>query len=81
MVLPEPRGPTGLCSRESISPRTTDAVDLTLSGGADRGNELHKLLHIEATKLDDGKTARDRIFKGAKLRPAYFAAILKLNAR
>ena len=43
--------------------------------------ELHKLLHAEAAKLDDGKTARDRIFKGAKLKPAYFAGILKLNSK
>lgn len=41
--------------------------------------ELHKLLHAEAMKLDDGKIARDRIFKGARLKPAFFDAILKLN--
>ncbi|MBF0671001.1 MAG: AIPR family protein [Salinibacterium sp.] len=44
-------------------------------------NALHKLLHLHASKLDDGKTARDRIFKGAKLRPAYFDAIFKVNGR
>ena len=44
-------------------------------------NKLHKLLHAEAAKLDDGRTARDRIFKGAKLRPSYFAKILAMNSR
>ena len=43
-------------------------------------NELHKLLYAEAAKLDDGKTARDQIFKGKKLKAAYFEEILKLNA-
>jgi hypothetical protein len=38
--------------------------------------KLHKLLEGEAGKLDDGKSPRDRIFKGTKLRPAYFAQIL-----
>lgn len=42
--------------------------------------ELQKVLYVEVNKLDDGKTPKDRIFKGAKLRPAYLQAILKLNA-
>ena len=41
--------------------------------------ELHKLLYQEVAKLDDGKTALDRIFKGAKLKTAYYGQILKLN--
>lgn len=40
---------------------------------------LHKLLHQEADKLDDKKTARDRIFKGAKLKAAFYDEIFKLN--
>jgi AIPR protein len=43
-------------------------------------SELHKLLYQEVAKLDDGKTALDRIFKGAKLKAAYYGQILKLNA-
>lgn len=42
--------------------------------------ELHTILDQEVKKLDDGKTARDRIFKGAKLKTAYCDRILKLNA-
>lgn len=43
--------------------------------------ELHKLLYQEVAKLDDGKTAVDRIFKGTKLKTAYYDQILKLNAK
>jgi hypothetical protein len=43
--------------------------------------ELQKLLYSEVAKLDDGKTARDHIFKGPKLKTAYFDEILKLNAK
>lgn len=42
--------------------------------------ELHALLYQEVRKLDDGKTAIDRIFKGNKLKAAYFDQILGLNA-
>ncbi|PPF54614.1 hypothetical protein C5C13_13365 [Clavibacter michiganensis] len=42
--------------------------------------ELHKLLYQEVGKLDDGKTAVDRIFKGGKLKTALFDEVLKLNA-
>lgn len=43
--------------------------------------ELHKLLYAEVKGLDDGKVARDQIFKGARLKPAFFAAVLTLNAQ
>jgi hypothetical protein len=43
--------------------------------------ELHKLLYQEVAKLDDGKTALDRIFKGTNLKTAYYDQILKLNAK
>ncbi|MHA7241272.1 AIPR family protein [Arthrobacter sp. TMS1-12-1] len=43
--------------------------------------ELQKLLYAEVAKLDDGKIARDQIFKGAKLKVAFFTEILKLNAK
>ena len=43
--------------------------------------ELQKLLYSEVAKLDDGKTARDHIFKGPKLKTAYFDELLKLNAK
>lgn len=43
-------------------------------------SELQKLLYVEVDKLDDGKTARDQIFKGAKLKSAFFGRILQLNA-
>jgi hypothetical protein len=42
--------------------------------------ELHKLLYQEVTKLDDGKTALDRMFKGTRLKTAYFDQVLNLNA-
>ncbi|GEO90698.1 AIPR family protein [Kocuria flava] len=42
--------------------------------------ELHELLYQEVGKLDDGKTALDRMFKGAKLKTAFFDQILGLNA-
>jgi hypothetical protein len=32
-------------------------------------------------KLDDGKTARDHIFKGPKLKSEYFKKILRLKAK
>lgn len=41
--------------------------------------KLHLLLNQEVAKLDDGKTAKDRIFKGPKLKTAFFDEILKLN--
>ncbi|MBN9224202.1 MAG: hypothetical protein ABS63_07945 [Microbacterium sp. SCN 70-27] len=41
---------------------------------------LHQLLYAEVAKLDDGKTAMDRMFKGGKLKIAFFDEILKLNA-
>lgn len=37
---------------------------------------VHKLLHAEVRNLDDGKTAVDRVFKGNKLKPAFFNSIL-----
>ncbi|MCF3940691.1 AIPR family protein [Gordonia tangerina] len=37
---------------------------------------LHKLLNEEVQKLDDGKTALDRIFKGKDLKDAYFDRIV-----
>jgi hypothetical protein len=43
--------------------------------------ELHRMLRAEFDKLDDKKAAPDTVFKGAKLRPAYFATILALNAK
>ena len=43
--------------------------------------ELHKLLYAKVAGLDDGKIARDKIFKGPNLRPAYFTDILSLNAK
>jgi AIPR protein len=42
---------------------------------------LHKVLQLEVGKLDDGKIAIDKIFKGPRLKPAYFNRILKLNAK
>jgi AIPR protein len=42
--------------------------------------ELHKLLYQEVAKLDDSKTALDRIFKGTKLKAAYYDLIVRLNA-
>lgn len=42
--------------------------------------EIHELLYSEVKKLDDGKIARDQIFKGTKLKSGFFAEILKLNA-
>ncbi|NYF12990.1 hypothetical protein HDC34_001284 [Pseudoclavibacter sp. JAI123] len=42
--------------------------------------DLHKLLYQEVRKMDDGKTAMDRMFKGGKLKTAFFDAIIKLNA-
>lgn len=38
--------------------------------------ELHKLLYQEVARLDDGKTARDQIFKGTKLKTAFFGKII-----
>lgn len=38
--------------------------------------KLHQSLHREVKKLDDGKTALDRTFKGPNLKDAYFATIL-----
>ena len=38
--------------------------------------ELHKMLNEEVEKLDDGKTALDRIFKGKDLKDAYFDRII-----
>ena len=43
-------------------------------------SELQKLLYVEVDNLDDGKTARDQIFKGAKLKSAFFSRIFQLNA-
>ena len=43
--------------------------------------ELQKLLYAEVAKLDDPKIARDQIFKGPKLKGAFFTEILKLNAK
>ncbi len=40
---------------------------------------LHKTLYAEVSKLDDGKAARDQIFKAPKLKDAFFREILKLN--
>ncbi len=42
--------------------------------------ELHQLLYSEVGKLDDGKTAMDRMFKGGKLKSNFFDEILKLNS-
>lgn len=39
--------------------------------------KLHQSLYKEVKKLDDGKTALDRIFKGSNLKDAYFASILR----
>lgn len=41
--------------------------------------EIHKVLYREVAKLDDGKIAKDRIFKGGKLRTAFLEEIAKLN--
>lgn len=38
--------------------------------------KLHQSLYKEVKKLDDGKTALDRTFKGPNLKDAYFASIL-----
>jgi len=38
---------------------------------------LHKSLNEEVKKLDDGKTALDRIFKGPNLKKTYFDRILR----
>ena len=46
------------------------------------GNELkalHTLLQSETAKLDDGKIAVDKIFKGPKLKIEFFKGILKTN--
>ncbi|OZC78009.1 hypothetical protein CH251_04970 [Rhodococcus sp. 06-462-5] len=37
---------------------------------------LHKLLNEEVNKIDDGKTALDRIFKGPNLKSAFFNRIV-----
>ncbi len=42
---------------------------------------LHKLLYAIVTDLDDGKTPRDQLFKGSKLKPLFFNGILKLNSK
>jgi hypothetical protein len=54
---------------------------LRTSSSQPRLVELHKLLYAEMAKLDDGKVARDQIFKGTKLKAAFFAEILKLNSK
>jgi len=43
--------------------------------------ELHRILYKEVSTLDDGKTARDQIFKGAKLKDSFFKKILALNSK
>lgn len=43
--------------------------------------ELHTLLYNEVDKLDDGKMALDKIFKGPRLKGIYQNEILKLNRR
>lgn len=42
--------------------------------------ELQELLYVSVSELDDGKTARDQIFKGTKLKEVFFAKILEMNA-
>lgn len=42
--------------------------------------ELHEILYAEVSALDDGKTARDQIFKGTKLKAAFFDKIVNFNA-
>ncbi|WP_221281314.1 AIPR family protein [Prescottella equi] len=39
-------------------------------------SDLHKLLKQEVKKLDDGKTAKDRIFKGVKLKDTFFQEVV-----
>ncbi|NIJ04249.1 AIPR family protein [Frigoribacterium faeni] len=42
---------------------------------------LHSMLDAAVASLDDGKTARDQIFKGSELKKVFFDAILKLNGQ
>jgi hypothetical protein len=41
--------------------------------------EVHKILTAAVSTLDDGKTPRDRIFKGAALKEELFGRILRIN--
>jgi hypothetical protein len=58
-------------SVDQIRPKPTDAQLAS----------IHSVLDSAVQSLDDGKTARDRIFKGTNLKTEFFAQLLTLNAK
>lgn len=52
---------------------------ITLSAVNARLTKVHAELDAAVAKLDDGKTARDQIFKGAELKKEFFARLLALK--